>query len=974
MQRVLVVLSLAYLTMVAYLYRRVQINGEDVVETVMADWISAMDKRQAARGYLDAKEVDLMTLAREAQRQRAKQRQSQTQPSTTFSQYNTTQWLRMEEYPPIPMAIRNDEPATMEELCGFFAQNSSLTVPNSYPRSAAVGPSSRVLITGILSPIGMHLALRLHQRCGVKEIIGVDSAFPSTMLHRLQVMERTRLLHSYLPRLAPIITSHVGLNPLSNKRPAHFVPSTLEVDWVAEYRPTHIVHLANYDANVWSSDAYRNTGHPYVHASDGGHSALYSIRQGPTAMEQLLLSMAAAEEKKRPQFVYVSAGDGAHQQDRASALHQRLRLVDEALAAVYAQEHGVVSTAVRLPSAVFGPWGHGESDVYQRLEAAVRGQPLTNRSESSLLDLVYVGDVVDGVVAAMQFRSTASAATAVELPSRATLSTEAIQTAIDSLRAGEVLGAFKPTVERWKSAQSPAVALTRQYLEWYPRTSIEHGLVRTLAWHWDHAHPFGAGNTTTDSTTAAFTGDKLLERHFLATCPADDVVCHVGPRYMPCSSECAVNSQCTLSLFDDLLPLTRDVTGGCDVVLYTQLLDNNAVDMQLPTTYMDDGDPLVCTVAFVSFESPLVDAVIHKVPDQQMARLGVIPRPEDEGKPDAIHQLKKEKLNGRLLYLGWILVWPSESPVVVSQIDTSLLKLAPGRLFSDDVQYAVHIEQNFGVAPKPNDVLFLITQMRRSAIPKHVIRRKTPPKAKYLIPAEPEKCVALLVSELRYRESSRDERLPSDAKVTLRQATRFMRFENGEEPLKKEVAQIKRQREFYERVNSFMNREAMRSPDEPLHKFELSHWARTRWVVHDLRSEHARQLRCDWFQEHIQWGTDLDQLSFAYVMARRELQRRIVHDEIDDRIKKILAEKTELKRALTDTFEWSPLQVDDNRGYSLYTEVETLPPDAPDATEEEGTTSGPTSDTCSVFARIISDRTLSLARKAWNKLILQEEA
>jgi hypothetical protein len=405
--------------------------------------------------------------------------------------------------------------------------------------------------------------------------------------------------------------------------------------------------------------------------------------------------------------------------------------------------------------------------------------------------------------------------------------------------------------------------------------------------------------------------------------------------------------------------------------MYTQALGSTD-ELTLETEYMDVGNPLVCTVAFVSFDSPFVQSVVKKVPDSELAKLGVAPRHEDGGTPDSIHKLKQRKLNGRLLYLGWLLVWPDDTTRSTSHSDLSLLKLAPGRLFPSEVKHSVFIEQGFGASPRSDDAVFLIDSMSRPAVPMKVIKNKNPPKAKYLFPPEPSKRAVLLLSELRRQESPKSRDHSTD-KLSVKQASRYMRYEAGEHPLGRESIEIKKQRDFYERAMSLVNSNFMRSPAEPLHKLEFRQLARTRWVVHDMKAEEGRQLRCEWLREHLQWnGSPLDQLSLAYVMAKRELERRVAYHEPDDRARLRIADQIEMKTHLTDVFEWHALMTRENRHYTPYAEVRSVPysltsfEDLARRDDNSGAEEGFGHGANHLFARIISDRTLFAARKDWN--------
>lgn len=154
----------------------------------------------------------------------------------------------------------------------------------------------------------------------------------------------------------------------------------------------------------------------------------------------------------------------------------------------------------------------------------------------------------------------------------------------------------------------------------------------------------------------------------------------------------------------------------------------------------------------------------------------------------------------------------------------------------------------------------------------------------------------------------------------------------------------------------------------------MKHWIRTRWVVHDMKLEEGRELRCDWFEEHVQWGNELDQLSFAHVMARRELERRMEHQEPDDHIKPPHVQHPELK-LLTDAHEWHPYLGKEHRldshGEALVKVPEHMA--SKDDKEDGEVEAEPTekelqgSQKIPLFVRIMSERVMMYARAQWTK-------
>jgi nucleoside-diphosphate-sugar epimerase len=858
--------------------------------------------------------------------------------------------------------------ATLEEICGYAAQQAFLERPaNFLVRDALMPPSPRavrVLITGVLSAAGFRLALALQERCGVDVVVGFDAMYPNSIGNRLRLQELMAALARSIPKfMKPLFISYLGLDPYRHTRNFQILPSTGELDVIATLKPTHVVHLASHEAA-----AYRCGDPDWVnHASPYRGGNLHALKAGQLSMEQILAAAAGAEPKDRPHILFASS------RSSRTDFHGRQRQMDEMLADFYYQQYNVTSVALRLPD-IYGPWGHPESSISRMMDAAVRGNTNMTAPVETKLDLLFVDDAVDVILAAMQYRPQHAKPAVFEISSGEEISLRDLErVARDMLDedydAQQELSVAARDVRG--TAYDANTETLKRRLGWSPRVSLRDGLASSLAWHLDRIHPYGpprisSNGTSVSSTGRTETGDMLLRRLGVAACGAEDLVCRSGRPVMPCASECSISEKCVSTVFDDLIPLVQELTEECDVVLYTQNLDINAQDLTLHAEYMEEGEPLVCNFAFIAGESKLAKTVIEKVPDDELSGLGFFVSPEDSNHPGAIRERKYEKLNGRLLYRGWILIWTKETPSPLPVHEQFLLKLSPGRLFHSDAQAAVFIDQDFGVSPKADDIQFLVHEMYRRPWGARIVKRKQRPKAKFVLPAEPERRASVLMSELKYQDSSESERLPPDEKISTYEATRFMRFSNGEEPLGKEPPEIKAQREFYDRLRTTINPDFARNPNDPLHKFEMTHWARSRWVAHDLSRDESRQLRCEWYHEHIMWGSSLDQLSFAYVMAKLELDRKLAHNEPDETAQKHLSEKTEMKKLLSDTFEWHALKTEQNKLYSPFEEMQVLPYDLEhvgyDESEVEAA-AGPTP----LFVRIISDRIMAYARKAWNR-------
>ena len=876
------------------------------------------------------------------------------------------------------MAARATTPAKLQDLCGKHAKAGSRSNPDAYASANALNAKSRVMITGILNPIGFHLALALRERCGVEVISGIDSAFPNTVAHRLALQNRIELLSTNIPKLVqPILQPFVGLDPKTSKKtPVDELSTTGEID-LLQLKPTHIVHLASYSMNEYQdfgNDEIRNTQSPYV--APGRSSDLFGIRSSHVAMEQILLSLTEGERgirEREPQFVYASTAG------TDNAMFKRAKLVDEVLADVYSSLYGIHSNGVRLPSTVYGPWGRDGSQIHDLSKAAIDHHRRNNGTsitinDTQYRDFVFIDDVVDAIIAAMQYREPSQRSNLLDLSSDSHSTLKSVSIFVSRLVQSKSNKQLRDMSGPKTSNIEPTdlVKNTRDALQWFPTTSLSVGLAKTLVWHLDAAFPYG---NKVDSEGMLLTGDQLRARLGMDSCAPQDLLCHMGRKYLPCLSECSIKDKCTPSLFEGVAKLVLELTEGCDIVLYMQSLGYDVRDIKLQSTYKEDKTTMICNLAFVPEESRLVNAVVKKVPESQLGQFGIKPGTDEAS--DAYKKRKIEGLNGRLLYKGWILVWVKGAHKTRPTHDMAMLKLSPGRFFASDVRHALFVDESFPVSPTHDDVLFLVGQVHRPPLPERNAYRKMEngKKRKYHLAAEPERRAVMLMSPLKYKKTGEAGEL---AKISTYEATKYMQVEIGENP-EKESSSLKKQREFYERVPTFTNRLDFRSINEAWYKYDLKHWVRTRWIVHDLKLEEARQLRCDWYQEHVQWGNALDQLSFAHVMMVRDLERRMAFQEPDDHVKPAWFEKPELL-SLTDGHEWHPLESEENRLVFENLPSSTFTIVADHMVDKDEKESGPEdglihnlqlpetrSDSMPLYVRVVSERVMLKARLAWGE-------
>jgi hypothetical protein len=924
-----------------------------------------------------------------------------------------------------------DSFASIDALCGISAKNSSVISPESYPSRAALNENSKVLITGVLNPVGLSLALRLKQHCGVQHVMGVDAMYPNTVQNRLLMQDRIKLLNSNSNGVAStkqVILPFFGLDPKTKAASSKNVEESKKQDlenelaWMQSFKPTHVVHLASYSMDVYNDalldPEWKNIYSPYI--SDDNTLAsrnnedqkkvepyFYPLRSGMVSMEQLLQTIAGFPENERPQFLYAGRPLQSNTTiDNRSKLFRTMKHMDELLADIYhsRNNYGLPSIGMRLPNSIYGPWGHAGSTIHGILARAVEEhsgslqnyttssmEGRTNNDGSDRLDLLFVDDAVDAIISALQYRF--DKPTTVTVPAERNTSVESLSSTVKSLLHGNSTDHFilpinnvKTTLENQKE-QSLILPKTEQ-------TPLKDGLVKSIAWHMDRLTPFGPAPISTQDadnstdTKPVETGDKFLQRHKMKTCRPYDVSCHKNNDYLPCNSECNTHQNCVPSIFDETRELIYNVSEGCDIAMYTQMLGYNVEDAELHAEYMDDSDLdddelLVCNFAFVPRESDLVSLVTSKVPSEQLAKFGIEPRSSDRSSRD-LRERKLDVLNGRLLYRGWILIWVKDGVRELSAPDASLMKLSPSKFFHPSVRYGLFVEDNFKVSPNLDDVLFLVDQMHRQKLPTRSLKKEVEiespngpitKKVKISIPGEPARRAAILFAPLRYPNIDDpiiEQYREGNRKLTMNHATKFMGYEVGYQPGEKESHSLRRQREFYDRILSNVNKQnELRSNFEPLYRFDMRHWIRSRWVLHDFTLEEARLLRCDWYQEHVQWGNDLDQLSFAKIMGMRDINRRIAHKEPDDHVKSFVEEHPEL-HDLIDSYEWHPMETEMKNLYhepvnwNSYHLASTKVTIGANGDPKEG--EDLVGENAPLYVRIMSERVMDISRKIWTKM------
>jgi hypothetical protein len=395
---------------------------------------------------------------------------------------------------------------------------------------------------------------------------------------------------------------------------------------------------------------------------------------------------------------------------------------------------------------------------------------------------------------------------------------------------------------------SSVVTRINNQLNWSPSTSLDSGVRKVLAWYLNH--DFRPGQSMFDVKR------EIIESGILQKvkqeCDHDDIYCLRGETVLPCASECSNDFFCRTSALDEAIALSREASSQCKIIYYTVSLGHDLEKMRLkadpPNKSKNDG---VCNLAFVSKQSILFATL------QEDLDGGV-------------------RNSQQLVHRGWTLIPVNDNIDGLHHAEKSAIKLSPGNFFHSSIESAMYVDENFPMTPTLEDILFTVKLLsrRKDTQGKPVSGKIVDEKGdeiKYEIGSEQRHAV-LLLPVLQDIENGKYTPFAATEKVDFHRAIKVLEKENhvyvGENRKSWTL-----QYNFFGKAQFYLNAcELSSGCESEIVKYNLKHWARSNWLVHKVQGLDAKGLRCEWYKEHVHWESSVDQLSFAHIMARREIE------------------------------------------------------------------------------------------------------
>jgi hypothetical protein len=309
-----------------------------------------------------------------------------------------------------------------------------------------------------------------------------------------------------------------------------------------------------------------------------------------------------------------------------------------------------------------------------------------------------------------------------------------------------------------------------------------------------------------------------------------------------------------------------------------------------------------------------------------------------------------------ITYKGWDVILINMQQNQLSRKLRHLLKLSPRNFFHSSVKAALYIPPNFPTKPEIDDILFTTGLLHRLPLNAYSnsnqdsrAYHREMEQMNYMVGTSKRDALIILPSAA-IGENPQVQHVMSGSyptkvqKISIEKGMKSMidpSLWNNDEATRnhvefeKDIANMFNNPNF---VTSQQQQTATTTAADTAVKFSHRHWTRKHWVVHNFENLHAQNLRCDWYLEQIQWDDDNENISFAHILARMEVERFHKYANNEEKSKILEEQNTKYIDLQSDEYQWS---------------IVTYPNSSSNAAHDIG------------YVRILDDRALMIERKLW---------
>ena len=396
------------------------------------------------------------------------------------------------------------------------------------------------------------------------------------------------------------------------------------------------------------------------------------------------------------------------------------------------------------------------------------------------------------------------------------------------------------------------------------QVKLRNKLLAILSWYDKQASPYSLSFNTTSKSDLHATESVTYKtnQNLLQQTIDSESVSQIEKRQhnlFPCISECSQQQvSCVTSVWDEVIPITQEITSDCRYLLYTANFSDALIEIPQLQEAANNASwprPSLCQIAFVSSSSPLVKNTIIA---------------NERNESITTHNLtgtdKVGNWNGKISNNGWRLVYVNQDETSLSEADFMMPKITPGSFVSKNTTKALYMEPEHLKTLPPLQVVWYL--MSRQLDAKAVPAREGYKKGQFVnLPPVPEKHITLFGHSLDVSAARLDISKPTYmtklAEFTLRQKRR--------DPQSQSVWP-KRQIEAYSKSIRWQDQIVDFRPVD------------TFLMIHNLGYKRSRKLRCEWYDEQLFWenNRNLEDISMSYVMYRWRLKEWLRSTTVTD--------------------------------------------------------------------------------------------